>query len=97
MASKIIYGFTSFWIGIVSIVLTGIILTLLRILPPATYLFKIFFKITSIPLIISFAGIFFYYLQSKIFIVRIVKAALILNIIGLLGSIYILLVLYSSI
>lgn len=95
--AKIIYGLTSFWLGISSLLFSTIILFFLFTLPSATYLFKMMFKFTFVPLGLSLAGIFFYYLQKRIFVVNIVRAAFIINVTTFLADLYALYGLYISI
>jgi hypothetical protein len=95
--AKIIYGYTCFILGIISFLMSAAILLILFGLPPATYLFLLMLKLAYIPLIISCIGLFFYFLQWRIFIVKIVTAGLILNTIALFSASYILYGLYNSI
>jgi hypothetical protein len=95
--AKIIFGYTSFALGSLGLLISAIIMTLLFILPPATYLFKAMLKFSVIPIIISITGLFFYALQWRIFTVKIVNAALVMNLANLLADAYLIYGLNSSI
>ena len=86
--AKIIYGITSFWLSIVALLLTLAELTILFVLPPATYLFERIYYLSFTPLVISIIGLLFYYLQWRIFTIRFVNIALIINTIVLLINLY---------
>lgn len=87
----------SFGLGIVSILLTALIIAILFTLPPATYLFKQMFYAGFVPAIVSLVGLLFYYLQWRIFTTKIVYAALVINITTLVTDAYLLYGLYVSI
>jgi len=95
--AKILYGFTSFGLSIASLLSTGLIIAVLFILPPATFLFKQMYRAAFIPTGLALIGLLFYYLQWKIFTTKIVYTALIINIAVLVTDVYLLYELYNSI
>jgi len=95
--AKIIYGYLSLFTGIIALLITLAELLVLFVLPPATYIFERIFYMSFTPLIIALVGLFFYYLQWRLFTTKIVNTALIINSIVLLFNIYLLYELYLAI